>query len=248
MDSQQTRIYTTVIITAIILGFIILFFIISIIRQQRKTLKIQKQSVQSQMNALEKDRARIASDLHDELGPMLSAVKMKINSFELTDEDDKVEIEKTNEHIDGMLQRMRQISFNLMPNTLLRKGLVTALQEFVDYTTKSNTLEISLHVRNSIVLGEEKTINVYRVVQEIIHNTLKHAKATRLVVQLEVKGPMLVLQTADNGVGFDRHKNSADYNGIGLKNLVSRTDMMQGKMFLETARGKGTAYTFEIPI
>ncbi len=248
MDSQETRIYTTIIIIAVVLGIIIFYFITSVIRQQRKNLELQKQSVQLQITALEKDRARIASDLHDELGPMLSAVKMKINSFELTDEDDTIEIEKTNTHIDEMLQRMRQISFNLMPNTLLRKGLVMAVGEFVDYIAKSNALGIEFTAGGPIVLTEDKTINTYRIVQEIIHNTIKHAKATRLVLQLTLEGQKLILKTADNGIGFDQHKDAADRHGIGMRNLLSRTEMMQGKMFLETKKGKGTAYTFEIPV
>ncbi|MEJ7913000.1 MAG: ATP-binding protein [Chitinophagaceae bacterium] len=248
MDSQETRIYTTIVIIAVVLGIIIFYFITSVIRQQRKNLELQKQSVQLQITALEKDRARIASDLHDELGPMLSAVKMKINSFELTDEDDTIEIEKTNTHIDEMLQRMRQISFNLMPNTLLRKGLIMAVGEFVEYIGKSNALQIEFTPGGPIVLSEDKTINTYRIVQEIIHNTIKHAQATRLVLQLAQEGQHLILKTADNGIGFDQHKDTSDRQGIGLRNLLSRTEMMQGKMFLETKKGKGTAYTFEIPV
>ncbi len=248
MDTQETKIYTTVLIAALVLAVIIGYFFISIIRQQRRTLALQKQSVQLQITALEGDRARIAADLHDELGPMLSAVKMKINSFELTDEEDKIEIEKTNGHIDAMLQRMRQISFNLMPNTLLRKGLITAIEEFIAYTAKSSPLQIELIAENTLQLSEEKTINMYRIIQEIIHNTIKHSGATRLVLQLETKKEQLILHTADNGTGFDPDKPAGITTGIGLKNLSSRTDMMKGQMFTQTAKGKGTSYTFEIPL
>jgi len=246
MDSQETRIYSTVIITTIVLGIIILYFIVSIIRQQKRNLELQKQSVQLQISALERDRTRIASDLHDELGPMLSAVKMKINSLELTDEEDQIQIMNTNQHIDGMLQRMRQIAFNLMPITLIRKGLVMAIQEFINYTARSNALQIDFSSNDIVTLSEEKTINMYRIVQEIIYNTIKHAQASKLVLKLEVVKNMIVLKTADNGTGFDRYKNETD--GIGLRNISSRIEMMHGQMFLETKKGKGTAYTFEIPL
>ena len=248
MDPKETQIYTAVIIAAIILGIIIFYFFISIIRQQRKNLALQKQSVQLQIASLEKDRARIASDLHDELGPMLSAVKMKINSIEINDPDDEEEIEKTNMHIDDMLKRMREISFNLMPNTLIRKGLVIAIQEFISYIGRDNTLQINFSAGNNIILSEEKTINMYRIVQEIIHNTIKHAKATKLVIQIENIKDKVVLKTADNGVGFDQRKEEVETSGIGLRNLLSRTEMMKGQLFFESKKGKGTAYTFEIPV
>lgn len=247
MDTQETKIYTAILISGIVLGIIIFYFIISIIRQQRRTLQIQKQSVQVQITALEKDRARIASDLHDELGPMLSAVKMKINSFELTEEDDRIEIEKTNTHIDDMLKRMREIAFDLMPNSLLRKGLVMAVREFVQYTGKNTALQIEFSADASITLSEPKTINMYRIVQEIIHNTIKHAKATKLVLELQQGKNKIIFKAADNGVGFDQHRQLKENMGIGLKNLLSRTEMLQGEMFLESKKGKGTAYTFEIP-
>ena len=248
MDPQQARIYSTVVITAIILGFIILFFIISIIRQQRRTLRIQKQSVQLQMNALEKDRARIASDLHDELGPMLSAVKMKINSFELPDEDDQAEMVKTSEHLDVLLKRIREITFDLMPNTLLRKGLAGAAREFVEYMGHHSKIDIRYTADDIGPLNEQKTVNLYRILQEVVHNTVKHAGASVLSISISRKKDIIVLSTSDNGAGFDYDKKLSAEEGIGLKSLKSRVEIMNGDLYLESKRGKGTSYIFQIPV
>src|SRR5215218_9195976 len=150
MDAKETSLYTAILIVSIIIATIIVFFIISLIRQQRKNLELYRQSVLAEITAMEKERARIAADLHDELGPMLSGVKLKIGSFELTDEDDKKEAEKTNDHIDALMKRMREISYDLIPNTLIRKGLVTALKEFIDYANETDGLEISFRSSEGI--------------------------------------------------------------------------------------------------
>src|SRR5215218_2453750 len=150
MDAKETSLYTAILIVSIIIATIIIFFIISIIRQQRKNLELYRQSVLAEITAMEKERARIAADLHDELGPMLSAIKLKIGSFELTDQDDIKEAEKTNDHIDTLMKRMREISYDLIPNTLIRKGLVTALKEFVDYTNETDGLKISFQASDSV--------------------------------------------------------------------------------------------------
>src|SRR5690349_8916044 len=138
MDAKETSFFTAVLIVSIIIGVIIIYFITSIIRQQRRNIDLYRQSVLAEITAMEKERARIAADLHDELGPMLSAIKLKINSFELTDADDLIQVDKTNAHIDGLIKRMREISYDLIPNTLIRKGLVVALKEFIDYTNRDN--------------------------------------------------------------------------------------------------------------
>lgn len=131
MDAQETRIYTAVLITAIVFGGIVLFFIISIIRQQRKNLNLHKQNILAQITGIERDRARIAHDIHDELGPLLSSIKLRINNFELTDGDDKIQIEKINYSIDKAVIRIREISHDLMPADLLSTGLVMALREYI---------------------------------------------------------------------------------------------------------------------
>ena len=95
MHTSEEQFYTAVIVAAIALGIIIIVFVVTMIRHQRRNAWLYKMRIRAEITTLEKERKRIATDLHDELGPMLAAVKLKINSFELTDEDDKIEIEKT---------------------------------------------------------------------------------------------------------------------------------------------------------
>ena len=170
MDAKETTFYTSVLIICAVLGIIITYFIISIIRQHRRSLQLHKQSIYMEITTLEKERARMAADLHDEVGPILSAVKLRLNSLDIHNEADAQEVETTNQQIDQLLKRMREISFDLMPTSLIRKGLPAALNEFIEYCNKSNELNIRFQYEE-VELSQQQAINLYRIIQEIIHNT-----------------------------------------------------------------------------
>ena len=248
MDAKETSFYTAVLIASIIIGIIICYFIISIIRQQRKNVELYRKNVLAEITAMEKERARIAADLHDELGPMLSAIKLKIGSFELTDEDDKREAKKTDDHIDALMKRMREISYDLIPNTLIRKGLVIALKQFTDFINESDGLKINFKADDDISPEQTKSIHIYRIAQEVINNTIRHSGATLLNIKLKQENGTLILATTDDGVGFDHHAAVKGEGGIGLRNILNRTEIIGGQMFIESEKHKGTKYTFEIPV
>lgn len=184
MDAQEASFYTAILIVCAVVGIIIFYFVISIIRQQRRAVRLYQQNLLTEITTLERERSRMASDLHDEIGPILSAVKLRISSLDLQDENDEDEVRKTNEQIDNLLKRMREISFDLMPTSLTRKGLPAALEEFIEYCSKNNPLKISFQFTD-INLTQAQAINLYRIVQEIIHNTIKHANASELQIELK---------------------------------------------------------------
>ena len=247
MDEKEASFYTAVLIICAVVGVIIAYFIISIIRQQRRSLRLYKQSIHTEITTLEKERTRMAADLHDEVGPVLAAVKLKLNSLDIHNPEDQEEVVSTNRQIDQLLKRMREISFDLMPNSLIRKGLPVAIGEFIEYCGKSSPLQIRYEFE-PVTLTQEQSINLYRIIQEIIHNTIKHAGATELVIRLKKEKKCILLSTEDNGIGFSYENKSREASGLGLRNLLSRAEMIGGKMFFESKKGKGTTYIFEIPI
>lgn len=246
MDEKEKSFYTAILIVCAVVGVIITYFIISIIRQQRRAVRLYKQSLLTEITTLESERSRIASDLHDEVGPLLSAVKLRIGSFDVNEEDEE-EIEKTNEQIDKLIKRMREISFDLMPTSLTRKGFAAALNEFIEYCSKSANLKINFRFTD-IKLNQLQAINLYRIVQEVIHNTIKHAEASELVIELRQEQNKIILATRENGKGFNYDEKSNEAKGLGLQNLLRRTEIIGGKMFFESKKGKGTTYIFEVPI
>jgi signal transduction histidine kinase len=246
MDAKEASFYTAILIVCTVVGVIIIYFIVSIIRQQRRAVKLYKQSLLTEITTLEKERSRMASDLHDEVGPMLSAIKLRIASFDVDEEDEK-EVEKTNEQIDRLIKRMREISFDLMPTSLTRKGFAVALNEFIEYCSRSACLKISFKFTD-ILLTHSQAINLYRIAQEIIHNAIKHAEASELLIELRQDKDKIVLATRDDGKGFNYDEKSGEAKGLGLQNLLRRAEIIGGKMFFESQKSKGTTYIFEIPI
>jgi two-component system, NarL family, sensor kinase len=248
MDPQQKEFYNSLMIVAGVVGTILLFFIITIIRYQRKTMRWNKEKIRAEIDTLENERRRIAADLHDELGPLLSAVKLQINNLDTNDADDKIIIDKSSHYIDNIIGKLREISNNLMPNTLLRKGLKKAMEEFLESSSQLYKMEIKFTCDDNLQLDQQQEINIYRILQEILHNTIKHAKATCLIIRMTVENNRLIIVTADNGQGFDYFAKSREVSGLGLRNLQSRAEVLGGEVACSSEPGKGTMYTFEIPV
>jgi len=248
MHSAEENFYTAIAVAAVALGIIIGYFILTMIRHQRRNIRLYKAKIRAEISTLENERKRMASDLHDELGPLLSAVRIQINYLEAKNENDQKIVAFANKHIDDILTKTREISYNLMPNTLVRKGLIKALQEYVNKLSQIHKLKINFEADSPIELSKEKEINIYRILQEIIHNTIKHADATQLAIKLKKQNGMLELMTADNGIGFDMDNKMESSEGLGLINLQSRTEVLNAKFNYHSALGHGTQYIFEIPL
>jgi two-component system, NarL family, sensor kinase len=248
MDTQETKIYLAALIAAGVLAIILVYFIITMIRQQRITQRLNREKIEAEILTLEKERQRMASDLHDDLGPILSSIKFKINAVESKSEEDTELIRIASENVDETIQRIRQIAFNLMPNTLIRKGLAAAIEELISKVTESLPLKISYQLNSIPDISLQKSINLFRMLQEIIQNTVKHSGASELYINLAAKDKYIVLTTEDNGKGFDFEKVNDQNKGLGLRNLTSRAEIMNGHIAVETGAGKGVKYKFEIPI
>ncbi len=248
MDSQEQAVYESIKIVSGIVGIILLYFIITIIRYQRRSLRLNKEKIQAEIDTLENERKRIASDLHDELGPLLSAVKLQINSLETVSEDDQEVIDKSSVHIDSIIGKLREISNNLMPNTLMRKGLKKAISEFIDHSHHASGLQVKFICDEELNLDQQQEINIYRMLQEILHNTIKHAQASYLIIKIMTEQNRLLIMTADNGKGFDYFGKLKENSGLGLRNLQSRVEVMGAEISCQSELGKGTMYTVEIPI
>lgn len=173
---------------------------------------------------------------------------MQLNSLETPLQQDHVLINKASDYLDNVLMRIREISNNLMPQALIRKGLTTALQEFINELNSHGNLQIKLFHSKTVYVNKEKEIHIYRIIQEIINNVLKHAAATEMSVNIDQTHIILRLQISDNGCGFLYTAITPDNIGLGLKNIVSRVDIMKGDLYLESSPGKGTHYTIEIPL
>jgi signal transduction histidine kinase len=247
MDTHETKIYTAILIAAGVLGIILVYFIITIIRHQRQNFQLHKEKVQAEIFTLENERKRIVADLHDELGPLLSTVKLHINSLETQIPDDHMLIDRAGEHIDNIILRIREISNNLMPQVLIRKGLIEAIQEFVNNIRVNTGLTIQFTYEDNLTLDKQNDIHIYRMIQEIIHNSIKHADASVIALSIKHLNKKIILMAADNGKGFDYHHITKESSGLGLKNIMSRVEILKGELYIDSGSEKGTYFTIELP-
>jgi two-component system, NarL family, sensor kinase len=239
--------FNVVYIATIIVAIIIIFFVYSIIVQQKKVVAWQQARIAAEINTLEAERKRIAGDLHDELGPMLSAIKLQINHLEPEDETETAVLEKSSKQIDTIIQRFREISYDLLPNTLVRKGFIKATEEFVGKLKVLHALKIDF-ASEHFSLDAAKEVNLYRIIQEIIQNTIKHSRATFLNILIIKKAHTIFVQTKDDGVGFNYNEKSLEAKGVGLLSLQSRAQLLGGHLVVHTQPGTGVAFEIEIPI
>ncbi len=246
MDTHEASIYTAVVITALVLGSTILFFAFSIFRQQRRYIKMQRMYFTVEIEALEKERYRVARDLHDELGPSLSLSRSHICEISAHDQDSRHHIEKASDFLYDVMKKMGQIAHNLAPGSLEKKGLKYALLQFLDGLQEVSQIRFELIYELRQELELNRRIHLYRIIQELGHNAVKHSGASKMDIQLKEKNEMIYLYSKDNGSGFEMNRAFLS-NGLGLGSIKSRTELLRGRMRWQSKSQKGTMYFFEFP-
>ena len=235
-------------IGAIAVLTIIVLFTAMMIIHQRRLLRLYKEKVGVEINTLERERRRMSEDLHDELGPILAGIKLKLNGMDPSPGADEAIMNQVQDNLTGLLTRMKEISNDLMPVVLVKKGLVAALQSSVNEFNRSGSMEIRFAAETIHPLPDGIQTNLYRICQEIITNTIRHADAKHLDISIRLEKQLLIVLSEDDGKGFDSDLARLHGIGQGLRNLFNRTELLGGRMFLETSPGKGTRHRIEIPI
>src|ERR1700761_3333017 len=245
---MENKILYITILVSLIIAIIIIYFFVSIIRYHRRYMKLQREKIFAEITIRENERKRIANDLHDSLGPLLSAVKLNINSVDVVTDDDRSVLDKTGGYLDEIIGSMRRISHDLLPNTLERKGLLEAVREFISQVNNKQSVNIQLYIVKEINVPREKEIHIFRMLQEIVHNTIKHAQARNLQIGFSEENGHLLCLTKDDGKGFDKEKTLTAAQGLGLRSLESRCEILNGILTLDSAPGAGTNYFIKIPV
>jgi two-component system, NarL family, sensor kinase len=218
---------------------------------QHEVIKQQDLATKAVIAAEENERRRIAADLHDGVGQMMSAAKMNLSAFEadipFKDELHKQSFEKIIGLVDESCKEIRSVSHQMMPNALLKSGLASAIKEFID-KIDNRVIKINLYTEG---LNERLDSNVetvlYRVIQECVNNVIKHSGANALDISLIKDTDGIAATIEDNGKGFDV-KDKEKFNGIGLKNITSRIEFLKGTVDFDSAAGKGTLVAIHVPL
>ncbi len=207
-------------------------------------------SYNSLLKGQEEERSRMAKDLHDGLGGMLSGVKLSLSAMKgnsiLSEENTRL-FAQALQQLDNSMAEMRRVAHNMMPEALVRLGLQQALQDYCDDLNESGTIRIRCQFHGlESRLDPATEIVVFRIVQELVNNIIRHAAATEALVQLMRNENMLNIIIEDNGRGFD--PSAAPPKGAGLGNVRSRVDYLHGNMDIRAELSKGVSIHIECPL
>lgn len=210
----------------------------------------QKLRFRAVIEAQEQERKRIAQELHDGLGQLLSTARLNVAGLEddvdTSDPDATRMFNNSLELIDESVQEVRNISHNMMPSALIRLGLISATKEQINKINQAGAVQVELHVEGiEDRLNESLEISLYRIIQEVLNNTLKHADADKITVNIIRANGEIQVSINDNGKGMDT-RSIKDSTGIGWKNIYSRVEMMNGKLNIDSAPGQGTSFQLSV--
>ncbi len=250
----------------VLIAAAVLLLIISLLsyRTYKQKQKLQQRRItdletQQQLNATEavlkgeeQERTRLAKDLHDGLGGMLSGIKYSFNTMKgnliMTPENTQA-FERSMDMLDSSIKEMRRVAHNMMPEALVKFGLDTALKDFCNDISKSGALEVSFQSigLHTAIVDQTAAIAIYRIVQELIHNTMKHAAARHAIVQVSTSDARLTITVEDDGKGFDTSALKKS-NGIGWSNIQNRVEFLKGTLDVKSEDEKGTSVYIELTI
>jgi signal transduction histidine kinase len=246
-EINQSRI----IILSVILLLTISITILIYFRQKSITRKTRLLSMENEkkldvahalIEGQDAERKRLAMDLHDGISPRMGTLKMAIES-EFQKSKGLPKIVHSNDEI---TQEIREMSHRMLPTQLESKGLVFAIENFIDLVSKSQSdIDIKFYTNLDQRLSNKIEVNLFYLTYEMINNAIKHSSADEIVLQLLLDDKQLLLSVADNGVGFSVENESG---GLGLKNLKQRVNYIEGKLIIDSKIGEGSEITVELAV
>ncbi len=256
MDNIYLLIFYAVIVILILITFFLVMYIKgqNLMWQQKREFQEseilqQKQLLNAVIESQEIERKRIGEDLHDEIGGTLSAIKLmlKVNKHQSEDQDMLLSARQL---IDKMIIDVRNIAHDLSPPGLAMFGLYHTLDSFISLINKTGKIEVQIYHEPYVeqrFLSEKVELALFRIITQLIANTLKHANATQIHLVFKPNDKNLVIDYTDNGKGFDLSI-LTKHHGIGVQNIKSRLQMIDATYTLESSPDRGFKVNMVCPI
>lgn len=254
----QKMIIATMCIALVLIGIIFLLISRSV-KSKRKLVQLEHKIKEQELHSLdamiegqEKERKRLASELHDTLGSILSATKYAFKSMENSAiklvEENKVQYQKINIMLDEALENVRRISHDMASGILIEEGLESALKQLCEMIEQTGSIHISLNLHGfDEKIDYTVEVNLYRIIQELLTNVLKHAQAKNVNIQLVKSKKNINLILEDDGKGFNESEIRSK-KGIGQQNIANRIKTLSGTLNIDSGKGKGTIIIIDVPL
>ena len=210
----------------------------------------EKVRAASLMEGQESERKRLAQDLHDGIGQMLTGLRLhseKVKSFSFTNVKQEKSFDELQNLIQETIEATRTVSFNLAPSVLSDFGVVPAIRILTEQVARMSDFKFDFQALNVPRLPEGIEVCLYRITQEAIHNAVKYSKASLILIQITDNNDVVKLLISDNGEGFEIKSIIKSLGGSGLKNMQARAELLNGSFKIQSKIGKGTIIKVEIP-
>ncbi|MFT7233560.1 MAG: signal transduction histidine kinase [Cyclobacteriaceae bacterium] len=260
LSEKQAENQRNLVIIGGLIAVVLFLLIISLLIRSRSRKKqallvkeaeviLRETQIEAALNSQETERKRFARDLHDGFGQMISVLNLNLKSLEKGEPDREQVFQNSSKVLDDMYKELKGICFNLMPETLIKNGVVDAIKEFSNRVNQTGKIVITVDTFGiTDRLSDLQEISIYRITQEWINNMLKYSDADKVTISLTKDEEEITLLIEDNGQGFDKEQ-LTNGSGNGWKNMNSRANLIKGELELETTKGvKGNTLIVNAPV
>lgn len=253
MPRQQEDILITIVIASVffvLIGSFLLIIVFVFLRRQRKNKeekeemknRFEQTLLRTQLEIQEQAFSYISQEIHDNIGQVLSLVRLNLNTFDNVVTEEK--IEQTDELLGKAIKDLRDLSHNLQNNRIHDIGIIESLRQLLISLEKTGRYNTSLTTSDHFhILDPNTDIILYRMIQEIVNNIIKHASANTINVSIKSDQEITTVRISDNGIGFDTRLLKHERPGIGLHNIANRAKMINATVDVKSEPGNGTIIT-----
>jgi signal transduction histidine kinase len=260
MSQEETEIITGVVIASTVFLFISFFIVVLIIyinRRKNRYIKdrqaleatFKQELLATRLEIQEETFKTISQEIHDNIGQALSFVKLNINTVDVHNaEDAKQKLLESKNQLSQTIQDLRDLAKSLNPDFLTELGLTGAIEQQLQLMQKTGLYQTTLTILGNEYKNQlQKELVIFRIVQELLNNIVKHAEATAVEVTMHYQPGMLLIIVADNGKGFDAFDEASANKGLGLHNMLNRMSLINGQITISSAPGSGTTARVQLP-
>ncbi len=256
MPRQQEDILITIVVASVffvLIGSFLLLIVFVFLRRQRKNKqekeemrnRFEQTLLKTQLEIQEQAFSYISQEIHDNIGQILSLARLNLNTF--GDHVTEEKINQTDDLLGKAIKDLRDLSHNLQNNRIHAIGIIESIRQLLISLEKTGRFQTSFHTSDNFhILDVNTDIILYRMIQEIINNIIKHASANKIDIQVKSENGATTIRISDNGIGFDTNLLQQARTGIGLHNIINRAKMINTTVNVNSSPGNGTIITLYI--